>query len=95
MVIPKFQNFQEFENFLDTLISVSFFKGLVYSDDFFEIPELKKELEENRVKDRTIQKCLDKLIKKHYKEILNVSTQKFQMFQLKNRKKNDNKRGLK
>ena len=89
MNIPKFQNFQDFENFLDTLISVSFFKGLVYSDDFFEIPELKKELEENRVRDITIQKCLDKLIKKHYKEILNVSTQKFQMFQLKNRKKSE------
>ena len=89
MVIPKFQNYQDFENFLDTLISVSFFKGLVYSDDFFETPELKKELEENRVRDITIQKCLDKLIKKHYKEILNVSTQKFQMFQLKNRKKNE------
>ena len=89
MVIPKFQNFQEFEDFLDTLISVSFFKGLIYSDDFFESSELKKELEENRVRDITIQKCLDKLIKKHYKEILNVSTQKFQMFQIKNRKKNE------
>ena len=89
MIIPKFENYQEFENFLDTLISVSFFKGLVYSDDFFETPELKKELEENRVRDITIQKCLNKLIKKHYTEILNVSTQKFQMFQLKNRKKNE------
>ena len=89
MVIPKFQNYQDFENFLDTLISISFFKGLVYSDDFFEAPELKKELKENRVRDITIQKCLDRLIKKHYKEILNVSTQKFQMFQLKNRKKNE------
>lgn len=89
MNILKFQNFQEFENFLDILISVSFFKGLVYSDDFFKISELKKELEENKVRDITIQKCLNKLIKKHYKEILNVSTQKFQMFQIKNRKKNE------
>ena len=89
MIIPKFQNFQEFENFLDTLISVSFFKGLVYSDDFFEIPELKRELEEDRVRDITIQKCLDKFLKKHYREILNTSTQKFQMFQIKNRKKNE------
>lgn len=89
MIIPKFENYQEFENFLDMLISVSFFKGLVHFDDFFETPKLKKELEENRVKDITIQKCLNKLIKKHYTEILNVSTQKFQMFQLKNRKKNE------
>ena len=87
MVIPKFQNYQDFENFLDTLISVSFFKGLVYSDDFFEIPELKKELEENRVRDITIQKCLDRLIQKHYKEILEVSTQKFQMFHKKPKEK--------
>ena len=87
MVIPKFQNYQDFENFLDTLISVSFFKGLVYSDDFFEIPELKKELKENRVRDITIQKCLDRLIQKHYKEILEVSTQKFQMFHKKPKEK--------
>ena len=91
MIIPKFQNFQEFENFLDTLISVSFFKGLVYSDDFFEMPDLKKELEEDRVRDITIQKCLDKFLKEHYKEILNTSAQKFQMFKIKNRKKNETK----
>ena len=91
MIIPKFQNFQEFEKFLDILIQVSFFKGLVYSDDFFEIPELKKELEENSVRDITIQKCLDKFIKEHYKEILNTSAQKFQMFKIKNRKKNETK----
>lgn len=91
MIIPKFQNFQEFEKFLDILIQVSFFKGLVYSDDFFEIPELKKELEENSVRDTTIQKCLDKFIKEHYKEILNTSAQKFQMFKIKNRKKNETK----
>ena len=89
MIIPKFQNFQEFEKFLDILIQVSFFKGLVYSDDFFEIPELKKELEENSVRDITIQNCLDKFIKEHYKEILNTSAQKFQMFKIKNRKKNE------
>ena len=89
MIIPKFQNFQEFETFLDTLISVAFFKGLVYSDDFFEMPELKKELEEDRVRDITIQKCLDKFIKEHYKEILNTTAQKFQMFKIKNRKKNE------
>ena len=55
MIIPKFQNYQDFENFLDTLISVSFFKGLVYSDDFFEIPELKKELKELKSK---LNKCV-------------------------------------
>ena len=36
-----------------------------------------------------IQNYLYKLIKQHDKEILNVSTQKFQMFQIKNRKKNE------
>ena len=89
MVIPKFQNYQDFENYLDILISVSVFKGIVYSDDFFEIPELKKELEENRVRDITIQKCLDRFIQTHYKEILLNVSQKFQMFQIKNRKKNE------
>ena len=92
MIIIPFQTYQEFENYLDTLIAVSFFKGLVYSDDFFETPELKKELEkEGGVRDITIQKCLDNIIKKHYKEILNTSTQKFQMFQIKNRKKKNEK----
>ena len=63
---------------------LAFLEGVKVSEETNNNSET---LEENRVRDITIQKCLDKLIKKHYKEILNVSTQKFQMFQIKNRKK--------
>ena len=71
----KFNDFQEFEYFLNCLISTSFYTALILSEDFLnDYPQL----EEENVSEKIIEACFTTFFRKHKPQIINIAVKKFQ-----------------